>query len=206
MNCLFPPAAGLPRRILSLCLLLLLGGVLAACPTATDQRPYRSTVTEDDDDSVDDDDDDDDDSGVDDDDSGTDDDDDTSACDTSWLVLSEDPVSLQDDLVPIFVVHCFDCHMLVNQGKLSLLAGAAYSELVGVPNTLGYGDFMPRVTASDPQQSYLMHKVLGCEQTDPEWGYLQSDMPPSLLPGSKPLDDAKKSLIFSWISQGAEDN
>ncbi len=209
MNCLFPSAVGLFRRLWSLCLLLLLCAVLVGCPTATEQRPYRSTVTEDDDDSSDDDDTgDDDDSGADDDDSGgdDDDDDDTSSCDTSWLVLSEDPVSLQDDLVPIFVVHCFDCHMLVDQGKLSLLSGSVYSELVGVPNTLGYGDFMPRVTASDPQQSYLMHKILGCEQTDPDWGFMQSDMPPSLLPGTKPLVDAQKSLIYSWISQGAEDN
>ena len=126
--------------------------------------------------------------------------------DTSWVVVSEDPVSLQNDLVPLFVVHCFDCHVLANQGSLSLQAAAAYAQLVGGPNVLGYGDSMPRVTPGDPQQSYLMHKIMGCEQTDPEWGFMQSDMPPSLLPGSKPLDEAQKSLIYSWILQGAEDN
>jgi hypothetical protein len=108
--------------------------------------------------------------------------------------------------VPIFVVHCFDCHLLVDQGDLSLQPTAAFEELVGVPNTLGYGDSMPRVSAGDPQQSYLMHKIMGCEQTDPDWGFMQSDMPPSLLPGTKPLDEAQKSLIYSWILQGAEDN
>jgi hypothetical protein len=166
----------------------------------TDQRPYRSISGDgDDDDSLDDDD-----SADDDDSSG--DDDDASSCDTSWLVLSEEPVSLKTDLVPIFVVHCFDCHLLVEQGELSLLAAAAYEELVGVPNTLGYGEAMPRVMAEDPQQSYLIHKILGCEQTDPVWGFMQSDMPPSLLPGTKPLDEAQISLIYSWIVQGAEDN
>jgi hypothetical protein len=51
-----------------------------------------------------------------------------------------------------------------------------------------------------------MHKIMGCEQSDPDWGYLQGDMPPSLLPGSKLLSEEQKSLVYSWISQGAEDN
>jgi hypothetical protein len=198
------PLGAVPFRSVSLlCLLLLLLAPVSACPSATDQRPYR--IISDDDDAGDDDDSDDDDS-ADDDDSGAADDDDASSCDTSWLVLSEESVSLQIDLVPIFVVHCFDCHMLVDQGDLSLLAAAAYGELIDVPNTLGYGEAMPRVTAGEPEQSYLMHKTLGCEQTDPVWGFMQSDMPPSLLPGTKSLDETQKSLIYSWIVQGGEDN
>ena len=197
---LIPQGAAPFRSASLLCLLLPLLVPVSACPSATDQRPYRSiSGDDDDDDSLDDDD-----SADDDDSSG--DDDDASDCDTSWLVVSEASISLQTDLVPIFVVHCFDCHLLVDQGDLSLLAAAAYGELVGVPNTLGYGEAMLRVTAEDPQQSYLMHKILGCEQTDAVWGFMPPEIPPSLLPGTKPLDEAQKSLIYSWILQGAEDN
>ena len=180
-------------------MLLILGG----CVVAEGTSPYRSVDPADDDDVSDDDD-----SGSgDDDDSGSGDDDDSVAdCDLSWLVVSKEPVSLQDDLVPIFVGHCFDCHMLVEQGGLSLLAANAYKELVGVPNSLGYRDSMPRVTAGDPEQSYLLNKILGCDQADPNWGFLQGDMPPSLLPDSIPLTNEQKSLIWSWIEQGAEDN
>ena len=106
----------------------------------------------------------------------------------------------------MFVFHCFDCHILAVQGDLALQSATLHEQLVGVANILGYEGGMPRVSPGDPQQSYLMHKIMGCEQSDPDWGYLQADMPPSLLPGSKPLSEEQKSLVYSWISQGAKDN
>ncbi len=179
-------------------LIVLLVALAAGCPTVTDNEPYALAVVVDDDDTTDDDDDD---SAPDDDDSAV------LICDTDFL--EERPeVSLGDDIEPMFFDHCQKCHVFQKQGQLTLSPGQSWAELVDVPNSLlyGEGDGMPRVTAGDPQQSYLFRKVLGCHNMNPDWGYFQGPMPPENFAGAVPLSDEQKSLIWSWILQGALDN
>ena len=171
----------------------------AGCVAITDAFPYRLL---DDDDSGDDDD------VVDDDDSGDDDsagdDDDATPCDTSWL--EEVPnVSLAFQLEPIFLATCDPCHTVQDRGDLQFVAAGVRDVLVDVPNILGYGGDLPRVTPGDPEASYILHKLVRCGPADPTWGYFQSEMPPP-IGEVQPMTDAEVGLLYSWILQGAEDN
>ena len=179
-------------------LLLVLAALLGGCIAITDVYPFR--VGGDDDDSAADDDD----SGDDDDDSGGDDDDAT-PCDTSWLVELPDAVSLAFEIEPVFANNCDPCHTTLELGGLNVAPGQSHAALVDQPNTLDYGPGMPRVTPFDPQASYLMHKIVGCGETDPDWGHFQSEMPPP-VGETIPLTEDEVILIYSWIVQGAEDN
>jgi hypothetical protein len=186
-----------PRTHAQLAWLALLGLVpLCACPQVTDRHLFavlpEPTPASDDDSS--------------DDDSAPDDDDSTVApCDDSFLVGHDEAVSLQSDLAPLFASRCQPCHTGQDQGDLTLTAPMARAELVDVANNLGYGDEMPRVTAGDPQQSYILHKLMQCDREDARWGYLQSPMPPQ-IGGNEPLSHEELNLIYTWILQGAQDN
>ena len=172
--------------------LTLLAVLAAGCPSVTGNQPWAIAEFDDDDASDDDDVSDDDDSAV-------------FICDTDFL--EERPnVSLSGDIEPVFYDHCQKCHVFQKRGELTLSPGASHAELVDVPNLLLFGDPMMRVTAGDPQQSYLMHKLLGCHPANPDWGYLQGPMPPEDFPGALPMSDEQKSLVWSWILQGALDN
>jgi len=173
---------------------------LLGCAQVTDRALFAALdeVDDDDDDAADDDD-----SVGDDDDSGGDDDD-AAPCDTSFLVEAPE-VSLAGDLEPMFAVHCDPCHTFQELGGMSLLPGQAHGDLVDQPNTLQYGGGMVRVEAGNPEGSYLMHKVIGCEGTDATWGYTQGPMPPT-VGETMPLSDEQISQIWSWILQGAQDN
>ena len=164
-----------------------------------DNAPYQLWEQPDDDDVVDDDD-----STVDADDSTVDDDDVVGPCDDSFLEVSAEPVSFSGAIIPMFEERCQPCHTIQTRGNMSLTEFEAYAQLVGVLNTLQH-DGLDRVEPGDPVASYLMHKVMPCEATDETWGYQQGSMPPP-FPGVKPLTEAEINLIYSWISQGAEDN
>ena len=185
-------------------------------------QPDDDDVTADDDDVAPDDDDtgpDDDDATVDDDDTTPDDDDSSGVvdddddgtavpCDLSWIVESADVVSFEDTIQPIFDVHCDPCHIVFSESDLSLAPGLSYGNLVNVPNSIP--DALPwgnaiRVVPGDPVQSYMAHKWLGCDAEDPVWGYNDAPMPPA-IGETIPLPDDKKSLLWSWIMQGALDN
>jgi len=188
---------------LLLVLLVLLGG----CIEISELFPYR--LANDDDSSAGDDDDDDsgddDDSSADDDDDSGDDDDDGTPCDTSWLVPGLDPVSLAFEVEPLFSSNCDPCHTVQELGGLRLSPGMSFEALVGVPNVLAWDTDMPRVTPFEPQASYLMHKLVGCDPADKDWGHYQSTMPPP-IGETIPLTTEETLVIYTWIVQGAEDN
>jgi hypothetical protein len=133
-----------------------------------------------------------------------DDDDAVVPCDDSFLAVAEDPVSFSAALVPLFGEACFPCHIVQTRGNMTLTEFKAYAQLVDQPNFLGYQDLL-RVDPGEPLTSYLMHKIMPCADTDATWGYVQGSMPPP-FPGVKPLTQDQINLIYSWISQGAEDN
>ena len=81
----------------------------------------------------------------------------------------------------------------------------SHEGLVDVPNLLGWDTDMPRVTPGDPQQSYLMHKLVRCSPQDADWGHFQSTMPPP-IGKTELMTDEEISLLWSWIVQGALDN
>ena len=180
-------------RRLSPWLAVLLG---LGCPEITDQLPYAADATAvDDDDSADDDD-------------SSDDDDTPLECDLSWIVESAEEVSLDEDVQPIFDRSCSPCHTQQAVAELRLSPGTSYWQLVGVPNFLfdnqPWGDAI-RVVPGDPQASYLLHKMLGCERTDDTWGYFGGPMPAASAQ-TIPVTDEQKSLVWSWILQGAANN
>jgi hypothetical protein len=192
----------LPARLL----IMLSIAVWSAPGCATineDNAPFAlwQLIDDDDDDDVVDDDD----SGPDDDDSTVGDDDDaTAVCDDSFLALSETPVSFSGELLPMFEANCQPCHITQTRGLMSLTEFEAYAQLVGILNNLQYQG-LNRVEAGDPEASYLLHKVMPCDPSDETWGYQQGPMPPP-FPGVKSLTEEQINLIYSWISQGAEDN
>lgn len=173
---------------------------LGGCPEITDQFPFALVDVVDDDDA----------SAADDDDSGAADDDDATLpeCDLSWIVESTDEVSFDDTLQPIFDLHCDPCHTVFEEAELSLIPGLSHGNLVNVPNSipdnLPWGDAI-RVVPGDPVQSYLLHKFLGCDRNDTTWGYFGAPMPPA-IGDTIPLTNEQKSLLWSWVVQGAQDN
>jgi hypothetical protein len=168
---------------------------LLGCPQATDRRPYALLG---DDDSADDDD-------TGDDDTGDDDDSTIEPCDVSWVPIAQEDVSFSASIEPVLVLNCGPCHTLQGVGEQHFSIGGSWEELVGVANSLGYGDFMPRVTPGEPENSYLLHKLVNCPPGDPTWGYLQGQMPP-LVGGGTPLTPEQVGQIWAWIAQGAADN
>ncbi len=187
------PTRYAPRPVRLLVLLLLPG-----CAVVTDLPMFREFILPDDDTVADDD------SGGDDDSAGDDDDDTPAPCDLSWVVVGTDPVSYSDDVQPLLTDHCAPCHTEQGLGNLFLSTGLSYSNLVDQPNTLAWGP-IDRVEPGSPELSYLVHKLVGCEPTDPVWGYAFTSMPPA-FPGVVPLDHEQTSVLWTWITQGALDN
>ncbi len=180
----------------SVFLSLLVLTLMAGCAAVTDLSPYRLATADDDDVTGDDDD-----SG-DDDDVG--DDDDITPCDTSWLVEGDGEVSFTFQIEPLLLTRCDPCHTVQDLGGMRFIAPVR-DALVDAPNLLGYGNDMPRVTAGDPEQSYVLHKLMGCDQQDDIWGYYGSYMPPP-IGETVPLTTDELLLLYTWILQGAQDN
>jgi hypothetical protein len=94
---------------------------------------------------------------------------------------------------PIFSERC-TCHLSsVGSGGLSLRAGLAYDNLVGVPSA--GAPMFTRVVAGDADASYLIAKLEG---THLEMGGLGAQMP---LGGT--LDQDLIDEIRAWIDEGA---
>lgn len=94
---------------------------------------------------------------------------------------------------PIFNDNC-SCHLsTVGSGGLSLRAGLAYDNLVGVPSA-GVPS-LTRVIPGNSEDSYIIHKLRG---THLDVGGVGSQMP---LGGT--LDEALIAEIEAWIDEGA---
>jgi hypothetical protein len=119
--------------------------------------------------------------------------------------------SLRNDVLPIFQASCSTnstCHGSPTGIEVFLTGSTAQASairrsLVGIPSselaTMAY------ITAGDPTNSYLMHKIDGtlgdftahCEQSN-----CGQQMPK----GEAPLSASDRDVIRSWIEQGALDN
>ncbi len=104
------------------------------------------------------------------------------------------------DIQPIFSNNCAfsGCHAgtAPQQGQ-NLSAGVAYANIVCVPSNERPG--MMRVRPSEPDSSYLVHKIQGTQGTV---GGSGGQMPL----GGTPLTAQQISLIRAWITQGAKNN
>jgi hypothetical protein len=123
--------------------------------------------------------------------------------------LTSPTQSLRTDVVPIFHASCSlpSCHSAaVASGTLVLEgdAGTIRAGIVGVASA--EVPSMPYVTAGDPTQSYLMHKIDGdtCSLPGcgPDGGLCDVTMP---YTGALLTTDTR-DIIRRWIAQGALDN
>jgi hypothetical protein len=122
-------------------------------------------------------------------------------CSEGSCVCSEDPVSFSADVQPLFTAHCAKngCHGgNMPKEDLSLQEGSAYADLVGV-ETVQCADGRLRVEPGNPEDSYLMHKLLGIE-------ICAGVQMPSTGGPSAGIDDAGIDTIAAWICQGALEN
>ena len=117
--------------------------------------------------------------------------------------LDPAPVSLENDVFPIVKRACSfaACHGGRMQAPTLASAAAMRDALVGKPST--QLPAMPYVTAGDPENSYLLHKLDGdqcalaercvggsCKETMPKGGAL--------------LPESERDTIRRWIAQGAK--
>jgi hypothetical protein len=123
--------------------------------------------------------------------------------------LTSPTQSLSNDVVPIFRGSCSlpSCHSAaVASGTLVLEgdAGTIRANIVGVAS--GEVPSLSYVAASNPGESYLMHKIDGdtCSLSGcgPDGGLCDVTMPYT----GQPLPTATRDIIRRWIAQGALDN
>jgi hypothetical protein len=125
-------------------------------------------------------------------------------------------ISFKHDVMRLFNNSCglSTCHGTTTapQGGLFLGAESAMRSDAAAVNAMIVGrssgelPSMPFVTAGDPSQSYLMHKLDGDQcQFDSRCsgGSCLSLMPSG---GSQLLPSAIRDLLRRWIAQGAQDN
>lgn len=112
----------------------------------------------------------------------------------------EDAVCLSRDVQPLFTFNCAlaGCHAGTQpQQGVNLSEGVAYANIVDVPSAELPG--MRRVRPSQPDSSYLVHKVQG---TYSSVGGVGDRMPL----GGAPLTATEIGRIRSWILLGAKNN
>lgn len=108
-------------------------------------------------------------------------------------------VSFRTDLQPILNSRCVVCHVTgAENAGLNLARSVARKNLVAVPSTESK---LLRVSPGKPEESYLMHKLLGSQSSVGGSGKL---MPLSDAP--QPIEASQLELFRSWIRQGALDN
>ncbi len=118
------------------------------------------------------------------------------------FTLSVAPVSFANDIQPIFSSSCAfsGCHGANANptGKPMVLSpGQAFSNIVNVESFERPG--MDRIEPSDPDNSYLIHKIQGTQASVNGSG---SRMPL----GAPPLPQATIDLIRQWVTDGAPNN
>ncbi|GAB3114276.1 hypothetical protein G8770_15020 [Aestuariicella hydrocarbonica] len=105
--------------------------------------------------------------------------------------------SFSAHVVPILKRRCATCHITGQEpGMMSLVPNKAYQSLVGVKSVESE---LLRVKAASPDESYLLHKILGSQLSAGGNGERMPFMAP-------PLSAAQIDTIRSWIESGAPDN
>lgn len=105
--------------------------------------------------------------------------------------------SIQDN---IFTPSCAlaGCHSSASaQVGMSLAEGEAYDNIVGVESTEAAG--LNRIEAFDPDNSYLIHKLEGTQESV---GGSGARMPKN----SSALTDEQIAILREWITNGATEN
>ena len=116
------------------------------------------------------------------------------------------PKSLHADVLPIFQNSCTanpTCHGTPDGIEVFLTGGDIRGRLVGVPSS--ELATMPYITAGDPTNSYLMHKVDGTLD-DFAAHCAKGDCGAQMPKGETPLSSSDRDVIRAWIEQGALDN
>lgn len=123
-------------------------------------------------------------------------------CQMGSCECSDIATTLSGDVQPILTANCTanNCHDATGPKKnLNLEAGSTYSNTVNV-EAEECNDGRIRVVPGDPDNSYLMQKMLGVEMCS------GVQMPQSGGPGGKGLTDEEWGIVWAWICQGALDN
>ncbi len=121
-----------------------------------------------------------------------------STCSSGQCQCGSTSISFASDVQPIFTAACTaaGCHSGTKpKENLSLVAGKAYDELVGVTSAECSGG-RKLVTAADVRQSYLVDKLLGTNLCS------GSQMPKA----GQSLSAADLAKVSDWICQGAKRN
>jgi hypothetical protein len=106
------------------------------------------------------------------------------------VCAAEAKMSFADDVMPIFVGHCFACHQPGGQGDLKI--GLDLSTYAGVMKGTKSGKM---VIPGDPESSNLMWLL--------DWrGAPETHMPL----GKKKLSTCDRDVLREWIREGAKDN
>jgi mono/diheme cytochrome c family protein len=106
------------------------------------------------------------------------------------VCAAEPKMSFADDVMPIFVGHCFSCHQPGGQGAEKI--GLNLSTYEGVMKGTNSGKM---VIAGDPEGSNLMWLL--------DWrGAPETHMPL----GKKKLSTCDRDAIRTWIREGAKNN
>jgi mono/diheme cytochrome c family protein len=89
-------------------------------------------------------------------------------------------LSFENDILPIFEAKCNTCH-----GSMGGWDGRGYE------SALNSGDHGPAVIPGDPENSFLVQKLLGTQTTG------------AIMPPGGKLPDSEIQLIIDWIQAGA---
>jgi hypothetical protein len=121
-------------------------------------------------------------------------------------------VSFKTDVMPVFTKNCSSssCHGIADSPRGDLFLGAqlakgsdastVYASLVGKPSSQLAA--MPYVTAGDPANSYLMHK-LDADQCMFETACVGHDCQQSMPYATSALPVETRDVVRRWIAQGA---
>ena len=113
----------------------------------------------------------------------------------------EPGTKLSTDVQPILTANCAvsGCHVGSSPPEgMNLSQGMTYANTVDVKSRQSALD---RVEPSNPDLSYLVHKIQGT-QLDPGVGGLSQQMPLN----ADPLPQSQIDLIREWIMEGAKNN
>ena len=127
--------------------------------------------------------------------------------------LMSPAVTFKNDVLPIFVQSCAftTCHGLMTGANNGVYLGektgtTTTATVIGglVKPTLVLAP-MPFVTAGNPGQSFLMHKIDG-DQCTFDMKCTNGSCGVSMPQGDPLLPVAKRDAVRRWIAQGAKDN
>ena len=123
-------------------------------------------------------------------------------CQMGTCQCSDIVTTLSGDVQPIFTANCTanNCHDATGPKKnLNLEPGSTFGDTVNIAAE-ECNDGRIRVVPGDPDNSYLMQKMLGVQMCS------GVQMPQTGGPGGKGLTEEEWGVVWAWICQGALDN